>query len=142
MKVLHKNKAAAILEKNSANHKSAARQLEADGENRQAIELYEWLVKKYPTDAHNYDRLMILYRKEKALKKELSLINTAIEKFTDLLHPDKNSATKKIARLSKSILHAVGLTDKRGTALYHPQPIARWQKRKKILQQKLAATAE
>lgn len=138
MKVSHKNKTAAILENNSANHRSAARQLEIDGDNNGAIEMYEWLVKKYPTEAHNYDRLMILYRKEKAYKKEISLIGTAIDKFTTLLHPNKKNTSKKIASLSKSILHATGLTDKRGMALYQPQPIARWQKRKKVLQQKLA----
>ncbi len=138
MKVSHKSKTLTTLEQNSANHRSAARQLEVDGDNNGAIEMYEWLVKKFPTEPHNYDRLMILYRKDKAYKKEIALIGTAIEKFTALMHPAKKSASKKIASLSKSILHATGLTDKKGTALYHPQPIARWQQRKKVLQQKLA----
>ena len=137
MKVSHKDKTAAILKDNTANHRAAARQLEADGEYAAAIEMYESLVKKFPADAQLYDRLMILYRKEKKYKKELAVIATAIKKFSDLLLPAKENASRKVTSLSKSILHAVGLSDKRGTALYHPKPLARWQKRKKILQQKM-----
>jgi len=139
MKVSHKDKTAAILKDNTANHRAAARQLEADGENEAAIDMYESLVKKYPTDAQLYDRLMILYRKEKKYKKELAVIAAAIKKFSDLLLPAKGNSSRKISSLSKSILHAVGLTNKRGDSLYHPQPLARWQKRKKILHQKLTS---
>lgn len=138
MKTSHKESSATILAHNTGNHKSAAREMEASGNNAQAIELYEWLIKKYPGDMHNYDRLMILYRKEKAYKKEMAVINTAIEKFTSLLHPAQKAPARKVASLSKSILRSVGLADKKDRALYHPQPIARWQNRKKILQQKPA----
>jgi len=115
----------------------AAREHEAAGDNEAAIDLYQQALKKYPQQANIYDRLMILYRKEKAYKKELSLINTAIKEFGDLFQPGKNIRSKKVASLSKSILHSVGLTDKKGRALYHPEPIARWQKRKKTVQHKL-----
>ena len=117
--------------------KASARLLEQEGNNEKAIHLYESILKKHSRDAYIYDRLMILHRKEKAYKKELSLITTAIGKFTDLLQPGKNVHSKKVATLSKSILHSVGLTDKKGIALYQPQPIARWEKRKKTVKQKL-----
>ena len=115
----------------------AAREHEAAGDNEAAIDLYQQALKKYPQQANIYDRLMILYRKEKAYKKELSLINTAIKEFGDLFQPGKNIRSRKVASLSKSILHSVGLTDKKGRTLYHPEPIARWQKRKKTVQHKL-----
>ena len=118
----------------------AAREQEAAGEIDQAVRLYQQALKKYPQQAAIYDRLMILHRKEKAYKKELSVINAAIKEFTALLQPAKNVRAGKVATLSKSILRSVGLTDKKDRPLYHPEPIARWQKRKKIVQQKLDAS--
>jgi len=117
----------------------AAREHEASGDTEKAIDLYEQALKKYPQQANIYDRLMILHRKEKAYKKELSVINAAIKTFSHLFEPGKNIRSRKVASLSKSILHSMGLTDKKGRALYHPEPIARWQKRKKTVQQKLGA---
>jgi tetratricopeptide (TPR) repeat protein len=141
LKIVHKNKMNPVADDDNGNDwKSSARLLEREGNNEKAIHLYESTLKKHSHDAYIYDRLMILYRKEKAYKKELSLIITAIGKFTDLLQRGKNVHSKKVASLSKSILHSVGLTDKKGLALYQPQPIARWEKRKKTVKQKLTTS--
>jgi len=114
-----------------------ARAHEAAGDIDEAIALYQGALKKYPQQAAIYDRLMILHRKEKQYKKELSVINAGIKAFTALLQPAKNIRAGKVANLSKSILRSVGLTDKKDRPLYHPQPIARWQKRKRTVEQKL-----
>jgi tetratricopeptide (TPR) repeat protein len=141
MKVAHKHtdKAALTGGDEEYNILVAAREHEASGDTDKAIDLYNQALKKYPQQANIYDRLMILYRKEKAYKKELSLINAAIKTFTTLFQPAKNLRSRKVESLSKSILHSTGLTDKKGAPLYHPQPIARWQKRKAVVQQKLHA---
>ena len=140
MKIAHKKKAThTLVDEDPGNWMSSGKQFEKEGNNKDAIHLYEAALKKHPQNVYIYDRLMILYRKEKAYRKELSLITKAIGKFKDLYQPEKNSHSKKVASLSKSILHAVGLTDKKGLALYQPQPIARWEKRKKTVNQKLAA---
>jgi tetratricopeptide (TPR) repeat protein len=140
MKVAHKNtaaKAPVTGGDEDYNIMVAAREQEAAGEMEKAIDLYQQALKKYPRQANIYDRLMILHRKEKAYKKELSVINAAIKEFGNLFQPGKNLRSKKVASLSKSILHSTGLADKKGRPLYHPQPIARWQKRKRTVQHKL-----
>jgi len=116
-----------------------ARQYEQEGDNKNAIAVYEQLIKKHPLEALLFDRLMILYRKEKQFKKELALLEKAINSFTELLLPSDARANKKVANLSKSISQSVGLADKKGAALYYPQPIAKWQKRKIFLKKKIAA---
>ncbi|MEP7277706.1 MAG: hypothetical protein ABI813_03595 [Bacteroidota bacterium] len=139
MKIVHKNKMAQVADEEVNNWKVSGRQLEQQGEDKKAIGLYEAALKKYPVDVYLYNRLMILYRKQKFYKKELALITLGIKKFSALLHPNRHHGAIKIASLSKSILQAVGLSDKKGLALYQPQPIARWEKRKKTASRKLAA---
>ena len=140
MKIAHEKKATrTLVDEDPGNWMSSGKLLEKEGNTKDAIHLYEAALKKHPQNVYVYDRLMILYRKEKAYRKELSLIAKAIGKFKNLYQPEKNGHSKKVTSLSKSILHAVGLTDKKGLALYQPQPIARWEKRKKTVNQKLAA---
>ncbi|MEP6724800.1 MAG: hypothetical protein ABJC98_03240 [Bacteroidota bacterium] len=143
MKVAHRNKNnTGADDKADYDWKRSARLLEQDGDNEEAIDIYKAVLKKQPHNAYLYDRLMIIYRKEKAYKKELSVITAAIKKFSDLIQPVKKAHSKKITSLSKSILHAVGLTDKKGLVLYQPQPIARWEKRKRTANQRLAKTLQ
>ena len=118
---------------------AAAREEEKSGNNARAIELYEKARKEFPSQANIYDRLMILYRKEKMWKKELAIVNAAIAKFTALFQTSRLHPSKKIASLSKSILLSVGLSDKKGKSLYLPQPLAKWEKRKKTVQHKIGA---
>jgi len=123
---------------NDLHWKPQALQFEKQADYEKAIDIYEKELKKRPAEAYVYDRLMIVYRKEKKYKKELALISTAIEKFKTLLQPQKNSHSKKIASLSRSILLSTGLTSKKGAPLYYPQPIARWEKRRITLSRKLS----
>ena len=137
MKTVRNDTAAQDTNDHDYNILVAARAHESAGDIDEAIALYHGALKKYPQQAAIYDRLMILYRKEKQYKKELSVINAGIKAFTALLQPAKNIGAGKVANLSKSILRSVGLTDKKDRPLYHPQPIARWQKRKKTVEAKL-----
>lgn len=122
---------------NDTHWKTTALQLEKQGDNKAAINIYENELKKRPLEPYVYNRLMICYRKEKQYKKELALATTAIEKFKALLQPVKNTHSKKIASLSRSILISTGLTNKKGAPMYYPQPIAGWEKRKLTIKRKL-----
>jgi hypothetical protein len=107
------------------------------------IALYEQQTKKGTVDPFPYDRLMIYYRKRKEFKKELHLINQALQTFTDhlkkqagtILGSAKSQAT--IKKLSEKINRSAGLVDKKGKPKYVPEPILRWTKRKKTVQEKL-----
>ena len=107
--------------------KPAALALEKKEEFSQAIRIYEIVILKHPLVPYAYDRLLIIYRKQKSYQKEWALLTNALAKFDKLLHPAGGS--KKIAGLSRKIAASVGLTDKKGSHLYQPQPIARWEKR-------------
>jgi tetratricopeptide (TPR) repeat protein len=101
-----------------------------------AIKDYEEVIKTNPLTEKAYDRLMILYRKEKDYKSELRIINTGIKIFENF-YKSRKSGSKKIAELSKKLNRSFGFTDKKGNALYDPEPIARWKKRKITVQKRI-----
>jgi DNA-binding SARP family transcriptional activator len=115
-----------------------AKELEQDKELVHAAELYEKLIKKDPANELLYDRLMIIYRKEKEYKKELAVINAGIKKFEEL-HQSfiRLTPSKRITDLSKKLLKATGLADKKGRPLHDREPIARWRKRKAVVEKKI-----
>lgn len=107
------------------------------------ISSYEEQIKKGVTDPFPYDRLMIYYRKEKEYKKELQVINRALEIFGKQLERQQQEMFKGaksrpvIKKLSEKISKLTGLTGKKGDSNYTPEPIARWIKRKATVEQKL-----
>ena len=46
--------------------------------------------------------------------------------------------SKKISDISKKLNKAFHLVDKKGNSLYNPEPINRWQKRKEVVEKKIA----
>ena len=101
-----------------------------------AIKDYEEAIKKDPLAEKAYDRLMILYRKDKNYKKELQLINSGIKAF-ESFYKSRKSNSKKIAEISKKLNRSFGFTDKKGVAVYDPEPIARWKKRKVTVEKRI-----
>ena len=101
-----------------------------------AIKDYEEAIKKDPLAEKAYDRLMILYRKEKNYKKELQLINSGIKAF-ESFYKSRKSNSKKIAEISKKLNRSFGFTDKKGISVYDPEPIARWKKRKVTVEKRI-----
>lgn len=102
-----------------------------------AIELYEKAIKQKPLLEQPYNRLMILYRKDKDYKKELRVIDKALEVFTDLYDKKKEafSGSSKVAKLSKALLKTVG--GKKTDESYYPAPIPKWLKRKAVVEKKM-----
>lgn len=101
-----------------------------------AIKDYEEAIQKNPLAEKAYDRLMILYRKEKEYKKELKLINAGIKSF-ERFYKSKKSKSKKIADISNKLNRSFGFTDKQGNNVYDPEPIVRWKKRKTVVEKKI-----
>lgn len=113
-----------------------AAEKEREGEIEEAIALYEKLLKTTRLNEKIYDRLMILYRKNKNPEKELGVINKAIAAFESHYSKPKKYS-KKIIALSSRLEKATGLTDKKGNSLFEPQPLRRWKKRKKTVEKRL-----
>lgn len=111
-----------------------------DAEEKEDVSLakedYEEAIKKDPLLEKAYDRLMILYRKERDYKSELKLINAGIKAF-ESFYKSRKTGSKKIAEISKKLNRSFGFTDKKGNAVYDPEPIARWKKRKITVEKRL-----
>lgn len=102
-----------------------------------AADLYHQVLKKDPLQTHAYDRLMILYRKEKNYKKELSVIDSGIKTFERFYKEQLGKPSRKISEISKQLNKAFHLVDKKGNSLYTPVPIDRWLKRKEVVEKKM-----
>ena len=81
---------------------------------------------------------MIIYRKNKEYKKENAVIVRAIKAFVQFYkNASKVSRSKKIVSLSKAFMKSTGLADNRGKLLYQKEPLARWSKRKQVVEKRL-----
>lgn len=139
MKTLRKNKSHPTFD---SDWLTIAEAHEHEGELAEAADAYEKLVKAYPLNEKAYNRLMMLYRQLKEYKKELKIVNTAINAFEESYAKKHRSPGKKITQLSKALQKAAGLTDKKGKDVYEPEPLARWKKRKIIVMKRLKKDEE
>jgi tetratricopeptide (TPR) repeat protein len=119
---------------------SEAKQAEQNEDISEATKLYERAIKQAPTDERAYNRLMIIYRKEKEYDAELKVIDKGIDAFTKLYQ----SKTKKVVgndkeavRLSNALIKSLGLKDKKGNDLIEHEPIATWKRRRAVVLKKI-----
>lgn len=102
-----------------------------------AIKLYREVLKTDEMQIPAYNALMKIYRQEKAYKKELAIINAGIKVYERYYNKHSGKHTKEIDALSARLNRSLGLVDKKGTKVYNPEPIGKWQKRKEIVNKKL-----
>ena len=116
-----------------------ALRLEGEGDLKEAEKHYNIVLDKDSLNVAAYNRLMIIFRKQKEFRKELNIINSAIKSFEN----DAKSAMQdrklnsKIARLSKSLAKSLGLLAKNGLPVYINDDVERWIKRREIVKKKL-----
>lgn len=131
------------LAKQVADRIEEARQAEANEDATAAIKLYEENTRTGYPDQYSFDRLMILYRKQKKYKDELRVINRGIKVFTeDIQRRQKGQIAgaknkKQVAELSNAIMKSAGLKDRKGNSTYLPGPLAKWTKRKEVVEKRL-----
>jgi hypothetical protein len=130
MKVAHKNNSRQLSDEDIAGN---AVKLEHEGEWALAADAWKKVISVHPLKARAYDRLMIIYRKLKEYNKELKIINAAIRQFNKKHKDRQPSFSKKVNLLSRALLKATGLADKKGNNIYQPDEVSRWQKRKELL---------
>ena len=121
------------------NNIQLAEEEEQRGNIEKAIEYYEAAINEGRADELPYDRLMILYRKEKKYKDELRVINKGLKVFMDFYKKStpKAGQGKKLSDLSEAFMKSAGLKDNKGQLLYQPEPIGRWTKRKEVVEGKI-----
>lgn len=114
---------------------------EREGEFEEAVKAYHKFLGIQPYNVEVYNKLMRIHRDLKEYKKELDVINKAIRVFEKHYKEKKPSYNQKVTSLSKALLKATGLADKKGNNLYQPPEIARWKKRKETVEKRLAKKA-
>jgi tetratricopeptide (TPR) repeat protein len=117
-----------------------AMQKEKDGDLSGAEKAYLKILGTSPTAYKVYDRLMVIYRKQKEYRKELAIIGKAIKVFeTNLLANQKEWITrhKAAARLSKSLAISLGVMDKKGLPVTADPMLEKWQKRKELVHKRI-----
>jgi hypothetical protein len=125
----------------------SGRQAESSGQPELAIKLYEKEIARGYNDLLPYERLLVLYRKQKNYKEELHVLNRGIDRLQLQLteHQKELFAKKpqrnKLLRQSKTLAQKLGLLNKKGDHLLLPQPLEKWINRKKIVQKKIKARA-
>jgi hypothetical protein len=120
----------------------AAGEARKNGDNSTAISLYNQLLKRDPLQIAAYNGLMKIYRKEKAFKKELETINSGIKVYEKFYNEQSGKPSKKVKEISDKLNKSFGLIDKKGTKLYYPEPIGKWQSRKEVVSKKLDKKAK
>ena len=119
---------------------SKAKEAEENGETDNATMLYERALKKEPHNELPYNRLMVLYSKEKNYEDELKILNKGIRAFEEFYQKRTDKIigkNKKASQLSNALAKSLGQKDKKGNAVNYPQPIPKWIKRREQVEKKL-----
>lgn len=117
-----------------------AREAEEQDNLDKAIRLYEQNIREDYSDEYAFERLMIIYRKQKQYKDELRVINRGIDVFQHNLKEhlkqtlSRHIDGKKLEQLSNAILKKTG---SKKQELHYPDPIDKWMKRRETVQEKL-----
>lgn len=126
-------------------HKSLlerAHQQEAADDLPAAIKLYEEAIQNDPLTIAAYNRLMVIYRKQKEYKKELAVINQAIKALQaneDQVRKDWLKQNRKAAKLSQALAKSLGVMDAKGKMTQEDPVVTAWKKRKAVTTKRLKA---
>ena len=110
------------------------------GDPNKAVRFYEQNIREDYADKFAFERLMIIYRKQKEYKNELRVIKRGIEvfqkKFKERVKHSlaRRVSDKKLEQLSNAIIKISG---QKKEELHFPDPVDKWLKRKEIVEKKL-----
>ena len=121
----------------------SAIEAEAEGDTPDAIEVYEKKIASGTLNPEPYNRLMVIYRKDKDYAAEMRVIKKGIaalmakqeEQQKEAL--SKTKGRRKLHSLSMQLAKKLGAIDKKGLSNYLPEPLEKWMKRKEVVEKKL-----
>ena len=117
-----------------------AMQAEREEDVNKAIRFYEQNIREDHADKFAFERLMVIYRKDKEYKNELRVIKRGIEvfqkKFKERVKHSlaRRVSDKKLEQLSNAIIKISG---QKKEELHFPDPVDKWLKRKEIVEKRL-----
>jgi len=118
----------------------AAMAMQKSGDLLKAEKAFQKIITADPYVYKAYDRLMVIYRRQKAYRKELTTVNKAIKAFvTGLVEKQKQwvRENKSAARLSRKLATSLGIIDKKGMPLTDDPLLVKWKKRKAVILKRL-----
>jgi len=113
---------------------------EETGDIEKATRIYEQNIREDYADKFSFERLMVIYRKQKEYADELRVINRGVEVFQQHLEQhvthslSRRIGEEKLRQLSAAITKKSLLKKE---SLSFPDPIHKWIKRKEIVLAKL-----
>lgn len=126
---------------NSANFLfKVGRDLELQKSYAEAVEQYKLALKSDLLHVEASNRLMIVYRRLKLYEKEAALITKLIvahQKDIETKQRGWIKSHKKMAEMTKSLAHSLGLLSSKGLPLYENELLKKWEKRKAIVLTKI-----
>jgi hypothetical protein len=117
-----------------------AKEAESFNDHELAIRLYEQALKQESHLQLPYDRLMVLYRRQKDLESELNVIHKGLRAFEEFYRKRAEKVIGKqgkAARLSAELARSLGQKGQKGSNYHMPEPIPKWTHRKKLVEKKL-----
>lgn len=106
----------------------------------EAAQEYATLMKIDPLHIDASNRLMIIYRKLKAYRKEITVINRAItahERHIETSQREWIKAHKELADMTRSLAQTLGLLNSKGLPIYENELLEKWKRRRIIVLNKL-----
>lgn len=117
-----------------------ARLKEKEGDLKTAEKLYQQVLKTDPAIYQAYDRLMIIYRRQKDSQKEIEIIKLATDNFKNNYLERQRVWIEKneiAAGLSRDLAISLGLMDKDGLPLTSDPLLIKWDKRLTLLEKRM-----
>lgn len=117
-----------------------ATELEKGGDLPAAAKIFLQALGKTPGNYLAYDRLMVIYRKQKEAKKELEIIDRAIKDFEESYLTRQNNwidQNKAAAELTRELAISLGVMDKRGLPVASDPVLQKWLKRRELLVERM-----
>jgi hypothetical protein len=109
---------------------SQGKQLEGQEEWADAEKVYLKKIEGRPYDEVAYNRLMIVYRKQKKYDEEVKFIKKSIKTFQEWFKETSElNGSRKVATISKSLQKTLGVQER--------EPIAAWSRRLLVLEKRL-----
>ncbi|PWV45806.1 bacterial transcriptional activator domain-containing protein [Chitinophaga sp. S165] len=110
-----------------------AKEAESLGDSTKALALYQQVVNNDPLEEMAWQRLMVIYRKQRDYKSELKIINLALKSY-EAHNKDAQKQwllkNKKSATLFKSLAKSLGLMDSKGIITNNDPILDKWNYRK------------
>ncbi|QIH33457.1 tetratricopeptide repeat protein [Sphingobacterium sp. DR205] len=115
--------------------------LEKEGKAKEAVKSYSAAIKRAPTYSAAYNRLMILFRRQKEYKKEIDLIGQALQSYEQEIADERQRWEKDhsgSADISLKLAKSMGLINEKGLPVHEEPQVLAWRKRLETARKKLA----